>query len=179
MAEAINGIRFRGAALYLFLALTVIFARMLPLGFEPGRLPGPDILLVLTIVWTIRRPEDLPPGLIAVTFLFADLLLMRPPGLMALLALLGTEFLRSRSTQTNGAPFAVEWLIAAVLIAGIMILYYLSHFLFALPVPRLGLYLFSVVISAASYPFLAAILRWGFGIRRPGAEDSIGKGGQL
>ena len=60
---------------------------LLPLQTTPRSLAGPDLLLAFAVAWCLRRPEFVPPLALALAFLLADLLLQRPPGLWALLAL--------------------------------------------------------------------------------------------
>ena len=57
----------------------------------------PDIPLVITFVWIMRRPDVMDPILITLAFLFADMILQRPPGIWTLIALCATMFLRSRT----------------------------------------------------------------------------------
>ena len=53
---------------------------------------------------------------LAVAFLLTDLLLQRPPGLWAVLALIGVENLKSRGRHLRDASFAAEWLTVAVIL---------------------------------------------------------------
>ena len=55
---------------------------------------GPDLLIAFALAWSLRRPEYVPTLLLAILFLLGDLLLQRPPGLWALLALLACENLK-------------------------------------------------------------------------------------
>ena len=59
--------------------------------------PGRIWLLGFACAWCLRRPEYVPAWSLAGLFLLADLLLQRPPGLWALLALMGCENLKSRA----------------------------------------------------------------------------------
>ena len=76
--------------------LSCSFCRFTP---GPGRLPGPDIILLIALSWIVMRPDYVPVLLLAVVFLLTDLLLMRPPGLWTALAVLAGEFLRNRQLQ--------------------------------------------------------------------------------
>ena len=64
-------------ALFTALMAAIAFAHLLPLDPGPGRFPGPDVMLLLTIAWLLRRPEAVPLALVAVLFLLADFLLQR------------------------------------------------------------------------------------------------------
>ena len=47
------------------LALVLIIARLLPLDTLPPRWAGPDLLLAVLLLWTLRRPRLAPVWLIA------------------------------------------------------------------------------------------------------------------
>lgn len=164
--------RLRACFIFVLLSLTVIFARLLPITDDPGRLPGPDLLMVLTIAWVIRRPDELPVLLIAGVFLSADLLLMRPPGLTTAIIILAVEFLGSRRAQTRGAPFVIEWLIGGVVMFGSVLLNQAILAALAAGAPRFGLVFFSALTSIAAYPLVVVLLRYGFGLGRIDDEQT-------
>ena len=85
-AGALRLLGFR--ALYVAALLAIVLVLMLPIRIEAGRLPGPDLILALTIAWAVRRPDHLPILTVAGAALAVDLLLMRPPGLMAALTVI-------------------------------------------------------------------------------------------
>lgn len=78
-----------GMTVYVVVAFAILFVRLLPL--SPGRvaMPGPDVLLCLTIAWVLRRPEQVPVLVIAAVFLIEGLLMLRPPGLWAAVVVVG------------------------------------------------------------------------------------------
>ena len=69
----------------------------------------PDVLLCVTFVCCIRRPQYVPMLIIALVFLFQDLLLNRPPGLFASLTLIASEWLKRRSRRNEEFYFVKEY----------------------------------------------------------------------
>ncbi|MBK1634731.1 rod shape-determining protein MreD [Rhodovulum adriaticum] len=162
--------------LYAGLAGALIFLLILPIDTMPGGLPGPDLMLCLTIAWLHRRPDYLPPWLIAGVFLMLDIMLMRPPGLLTALVLLGSEFLRARQQVSVETPFGPEWLMATAVIVAVFVLQGLAFALFAVPGGSLGASLVCAVLSVLAYPGVVLISRFGLGVRRitPGDLDPRG-----
>lgn len=162
--------------IYVGLAMALIFFLLLPLDPAPGRLAGPDLLLALTLSWTIRRPEVVPVTTIAAVFLIADLLLQRPPGLWAALVLLMTEGLRRRSPAFRTLPFVLEWTTVASFIVVATLAYNLILMLFLLATPPIGLTVSQVVTTLLAYPFVVALSHFALGLRKtaPGEVDTLG-----
>ncbi|NCO16036.1 MAG: rod shape-determining protein MreD, partial [Alphaproteobacteria bacterium] len=96
MVDLLHSTIWRHRAIFVALALALFFLRLLPLGAEPGRWPGPDLMLCLILAWVQRRPDYLPAPLIALVVLTEDFLMLRPPGLWTAIVVLATEFLRGR-----------------------------------------------------------------------------------
>ena len=164
-------------ALFVALALTSLFLRLLPLPHDPGALPGPDMMLCLILAWVVRRPDYLPMPLILIAVLVEDLVLMRPPGLWTAVTVLATEFLRSRTILTREISFAVEWM----LVAGVMLSMMLANRLvlalaFSAQVP-LGAALVQILWSIALYPLIVGLSRLAFDLRKPasGEVDDYGR----
>ena len=59
-------------AAFVALALLVIFWQLLPMETVPRRFTGPDMLLVMCVLWVLRRPDYAPPVAIAGVMLLAD-----------------------------------------------------------------------------------------------------------
>lgn len=141
----------------------------------PRRWAGPDILLLVTLVWAARRPDYLPAFLVAGIFLLADFLFQRPPGLWAALVLIFTEILRSRARNLRVVPFPLEW---AGIAAGVIAITLINRFtlmLVLVPQAPLGLTLVQLVLTLAFYPavvFGAYLI----GVSRPaaGEVDALG-----
>ncbi|MCB6178434.1 rod shape-determining protein MreD [Rhodobacter sp. Har01] len=164
-------------ALFLALALLLLFLRLLPLGSRPGAFPGPDLLLCLTFAWMMRRPDYLPVGLIVAVTLVEDLVLMRPPGLWTALIVLATEFLRSRTALTRELNFVTEWLLAAGLMLGMLIAYRFVFALSFLPQPSFGHALVQILWSVLAYPVVVGLSRLSFDLKKPatGEIDDFGR----
>lgn len=162
----------------LFVALVSVLAilSLMPLDVAPGRLPGPDAILALTLAWVMRRPAYVPALLIVVLFLALDLLMQRPPGLYALAVLVACEFLRRRQSTTRALPFALEWGVVAVVLLGMVAGTQALLALTAAPRPPLGLDILRALFTAAIYPAAAGATVWLFGVRRPVPSSVDGMG---
>lgn len=158
-------------ALFLALACLIMFIHLLPLRPGPGGIPGPDVLLLLAFSWVLVRPEFVPLPIIAVVFLAADILFMRPLGLWSVLAVVGSEYLRQRSFQMRGISFLVEWLNVAAIITAMTLIYFLVQSLFALPQASLGMILIRLLFTIICYPLVVILGARLFGVRRLKASD--------
>jgi rod shape-determining protein MreD len=159
------------------IAAVIIFWRLLPTSGMVDTWPGPDLLVCLTLVWLIRRPDHLPAGFLAVVFLVEDLLLYRPPGLWTALVLVATEFLRSRSALTRELNFVFEWFLVAIVMVAMALAYRLALSVTLLPQPGLGFALIQVVWSVLAYPLVAAATAITLDLKKPamGEVDSYGR----
>jgi len=176
MVDPVSANRVGYRLMFLGLAAAVFFLRILPLSTEPVAWPGPDILLCLALAWVLRRPEFVPAASIVAVFLLEDLLLMRPPGLWALLALLATEFLRDRAVVLRDIPFLVEWLMVSALMAGMLLANRLMLEIAMVPQAGLGLSLAQYLSTVAAYPLVVLVSHSVFGLRKvaPGEVDELG-----
>ncbi len=161
-------------ALFLAALLAIVLALLLPIRLEAGRLPGPDLVLALTIAWAMRQPDHVPILLLAGAMLVADLLLMRPPGLMAALVVAAVEVIRAREYQWRDLPLPLEWLVGAALIGGVLILNALVLAIFLVPQASLGQILIRLILTAAVYPVAALGVRYVFRVPRRVGEGELG-----
>lgn len=196
MVDPRTATRWAFQVLYLGLVALILFFRLLPLSMvpdvwplpaamvailpdwlSPNDWPGPDLLLGLTVVWVLRRPDFMPVLAVAAVFLLDDLLTMRPPGLWALIVLIGTEFLRKRETATRDLPFGWEWLMASAVMGAMVLAYRFAQALFMIPQVSFGPVLLQLLATVAIYPVLAIALQLTFGLRRaaPGEIDAFGQ----
>lgn len=159
--------------LFAVLAALVGFVQLLPLSPGPGQLPGPDIILLIALSWTIMRPEVVPVLFVAVVLLVADLLFMRPPGLWTALAVLACEFLRSRRVLLRSAPFLIEWLLVAGLITAMTVANGLILTIFAVPQPTVGLTVIRMMFTILAYPLVVILAGRAFGLRTPPGEREL------
>ena len=162
--------------LFVGVALTLFFLRLLPLGTEAGRLPGPDILLCLILAWVQRRPDYLPAGLVAAVILTEDLFMLRPPGLWAALTVLGAEFLRSRAALTRELSFLMEWLLIAAVMVVLFLAGRLAHAVMFLPQIGFGYATAQVLASILAYPLVVGMSRVALGVHKPGMGEVDARG---
>ncbi|WP_170414858.1 rod shape-determining protein MreD [Ruegeria atlantica] len=158
-------------SLFVFLAVLIVFLHLLPLDTQPDRWPFPDLLIALTFAWVLRRPEYVPIFLIAAVMLMADLLLQRPPGLLAALVVLGTAYLRSAAPGMRDAGFMAEWTTVAVVIAGVFALNRVVLAILSVQQAALGPVVIQVVLTIAVYPLIVLLSQNVLGVRRVSVSD--------
>jgi len=162
-------------ATFAALAVAMVLVKLLPLGLGAGGWPVPDLLMCLLVAWMIRRPDLLPMPLVAVVFLWADLMLMRPPGLWAAVAVLAGEWLRNRQRSLRAAPLLAEpGLLAALMVAMVLAHWAVLAVLFV-DQPRLGQQLLQVPVTVLAYPAVAGLLQIGLGLRRRPVIEGFGR----
>lgn len=164
-------------ASFVLLALFILIFSLLPLDTSPRRWAGPDILLAFAFAWCMRRPEFVPAVVLAGVFFLADLLLQRPPGLWALIALIGCEQLKNRGRGLRDATFAAEWLAVGSTLTAITLINYAVLILFMLPAPPLALAFSQFIATLICYPAIVAITHGIMRVRKvaPGDLDSFGQ----
>ena len=176
MAKRVRGL-WQYRLLFVFLACLLGFVQLLPLNSGSDYFPGPDLLLLVALSWTIMRPVFVPVVLLAVVFLLGDLLFMRPPGLWTALVILGCEFLRARRILIRNAPFFVEWLSVAGVILAMTITNALILTIFGVPQPSVGLTVLRMLYTILCYPLVVILAGRAFGLRKPSGErESLGNG---
>lgn len=176
MAEMSMTRLFLMRAAFLVLALTVLFFHLLPLNTLPSHWAPPDLLIAFVMAWSLRRPDYVPAFVIALAMLVADLMLQRPPGLMALLTVLGSEYLKNRSAGLREAGFPAEWAAVSLVIGAIVLADRMALILVAVPPAPLGLTLIQLILTLAIYPVVVFVTQSLLGVRRParGSESRIG-----
>jgi len=177
MAELWRIQSLRSLTLWVLLAFATIFLRLLPLATTPGDWPGPDMLAAITLAWVVRRPAHLPFMAIALVFLLEDLFLLRPPGLGALIMLLGTEFLRRRASVVRELNLLLEWGMVAAVQVAMFVAYRFALAIVMAPRPPLDLSLIELVFTILFYPVAVVILQSLFRVRKPamGELDELGR----
>lgn len=177
MAESQTRIRWAYRGLYVALAGFLMFLRLLPIDTMPVKWPGPDLLLGFTFAWVLRRPDYVPALLIALVVLLEDFLTMRPPGLWAVIVLMGAEFLRGRTVFLREVGFLTEWLMVSVVMFSCFIAYRVAFAVAFLPQPDFAFDFARAAGSALAYPFEVAIAVLVLGLRKaaPGEVDSFGR----
>lgn len=173
MAEGLISPVWARRGLFVVLAAGLMFLQLLPLSTAAGGLPGPDLLLCLTVAWVLRRPDHVPALLIAAVFLLQDMLVMRPPGLWAVIVLVGCEFLRVRTRTMRDMPFVFEWGVVGLVLLAMMLAHRLMIALAMVPQHGLGQTLVQLVLTFSAYPAVAFVTQVVFRVHRaaPGARD--------
>ncbi|MFD1797628.1 rod shape-determining protein MreD [Paracoccus aurantiacus] len=170
MSRLLSRHRIVGTAAYVGTGLAIMFFKLMPLSPGEARLPGPDLMMCITLAWVLRRPDQLPAVIIAALALIGDLMLGRPFGLWSLMVLIATELLRPRAQRWADQPFLFEWLRVAVLMGLMVIGNRLIMALFLLPLPALGPIMLQWLASVMAYPLVVAAVR-SLGVRRLSAAE--------
>ncbi len=158
--------------LYVLLAFLVLFLHLLPLNAQPDRWPFPDVMIALTFAWVLRRPEYVPTLLIAAVMLMADLLLQRPPGLLAALVVLGAAYLRGAAPSMRDAGFVGEWISVSVVTAAVFLGNRIILAIVSIDQAAFGSVLFQLIVTIAAYPVIVLLSQSVFGVRRISAADA-------
>lgn len=166
-------------AVFPALALALIFFHLLPLDTVPRRMAPPDLLLAFAFAWCFRRPDFLPVPLLAATFLLADLALQRPPGLQALLALLGCEYIKSRALHLRDTSFAGEWMSAGGAITAVFLVQRLLLGLAGVPQAQLSLTVSALLLTILAYPLAVAASQSLLRVRRLTSAEAEAMGDRL
>lgn len=164
---------------FAFLVCVILFFHLLPLETTPRRWGGPDLLLGFACAWSLRRPEYVPALALAGLFLLADLLLQRPPGLWAMLALMGCESLKHRARLLNEAGFAGEWVSVCAVIVGVTVAYRAILMITLVELPPIGLTVFETTMTILTYPLVVAITYGLMRVRKSTPGDLDGSGGRI
>lgn len=144
----------------------VVFFHLLPLETGSQRWVGPDLVIAFAFAWSLRRPEFVPAPMLAVLFLFVDLLLFRPPGLWSALALLACENLKSRMRTLRDGGFLSEWLAVCIMMALVAVGYRLVLMLTLVDLPSLGLSVFELIMTMLLYPAAVFVTHGLLGVRK-------------
>ncbi|MQY43755.1 rod shape-determining protein MreD [Epibacterium sp. SM1969] len=163
-------------AAFAAIALIVLFFQLLPLETTTRKWAPPDVIMVLAVVWSLRRPDYVPAPLLAAVLLLSDLLLQRPPGLQALLVIIACEFLKARVASHRDMAFAAEWLEAALIFAATTALYRSILSMTGVAQPSLTLSLIQMVMNIIAYPLLVGLSQSVLGVRKltPVEADALG-----
>jgi len=163
--------------MFVALSFIVMFFHLLPLQTTPGTFAAPDIILALGICWALRRPDFVPAVLIALVMLFADIMLSRPPGLFAAIALIAIQMLKSRAARLRDMPFSVEWFTASVSIIGVILTYRLILVVLLVEALALKTALIQISLTILCYPVVIGVSWLFFGLKKPtlGEVNALGQ----
>jgi rod shape-determining protein MreD len=157
--------------LFAVLVLAILLRGLLPLDVGAPSIPGPDLILCLVLAWVQRRPDVMTAPLIAGTILLADFLLMRPPGLWALLVLIGSEVLRRRAYRSESTPIALEMGIVTLTIAAMMLAQRVVLTILFVDQPSITAELLHFLTTVVAYPAVVVVSVFVFGIRTRAGDD--------
>ena len=153
------------------LIVVILFFHMLPLQTATGGWIWPDFILAFALAWSVRRPDYVPLALLALLFLLADLLLQRPPGLWAALALVACSQMQQQARSLRDASLATELMSAAAWIVGVGIGYRIVLAVLLVDMPSLAPALLQIVITVMAYPVVVGITHALMGVRKSTPHD--------
>ena len=149
---------FAHQVVYFCIGLFIIFFQILPLHTIPQTWSGPNVLLVFFAVIVSKRPEFTSSVLIASIFLIEDFFLMRPPGLMSSLTVLGFYFLKRKFQNQEVNSFISCWGSVTTCLTIILLLYYFISILFFIPSAGFRLTLIELIVTLALYPVFSVLI---------------------
>ena len=149
---------FAHQVIYFCIGLLIIFFQILPLQTTPQTWSGPNVLLVFFAAIVAKRPEFTSSFLVASIFLIEDFFLMRPPGLMSSLTVLGFYFLKRKLQyqESNSLLFGLGSVTTCLTI--ILLLYYFISILLFIPSAGLRLTLMELIVTLALYPIFSILI---------------------
>jgi len=144
--------------LYFCVGLLIIFFQILPLQTTPQSWSGPNILLVFFAALVIKKPEFTSSFLIAIIFLIEDFFLMRPPGLMSSLTVLGLFILKRRFENQEESSVVVIWSNVAICLTSVLLFCYFISVLLFIPSTGFRLILMEITATLAIYPIFSILI---------------------
>ena len=149
---------FVNQVIYFCIGLLIIFFQILPLQTTPQTWSGPNVLLVFFAAIVTKRPEFTSSFLIASIFLIEDFFLMRPPGLMSSLTVLGFFFLKRKFQNQEINSLLFGWGIVATYLTLILLAYYFISILLFIPSAGFRLSLIEIIVTLALYPIFSVLI---------------------
>ena len=144
--------------IYFGLGLLIVFFQILPLQTTPQTWSGPNVLLVFFAAIVSKRPELISSFLLASIFLIEDFFLMRPPGLMSALTVLGFYFLKRKFQTQEVNSFMFGWGSVTACLTTILLLYYFISILLFIPSAGFKLSLMELLMTLALYPIFSILI---------------------
>lgn len=178
MAERADSKTWINRGVFVILAFCLIVIDLVPLDMRPASWAAPDLLLTVTLVWVARTPHYVPVFVIAVLFLMADFLFMRPPGLWAALVVVLTEMIRRQNRDFRNMPVLVEWGTVALGVVAITVANRLILAIVMAPQAPLALTLIEMIATIMVYPLVVVVAHFVFGVSRI-APGEVGSKGQV
>ena len=144
---------------YLLITMLLVLFQTMPIHTPINQFVMPDIPLIITFAWVMRRPDVMDPILITVAFLFADIILQRPPGLWTLITLCASMFLRLRTIYFKEVIFFYEWLMIAIVVIICFTAHQFLLLLTFLPTHNLVLLVKQALLTIMLYPVFIFLSR--------------------
>ena len=149
---------FAHQVVYFCIGLLIIFFQILPLQTTPQTWSGPNVLLVFFAAIVTKRPEFTSSFLVASIFLIEDFFLMRPPGLMSSLTVLGFYFLKRKFQYQEANSLIFGWGSVTTCLTIILLLYYFISILLFIPSAGFRLTLMELLMTLALYPVFSVLI---------------------
>ena len=149
---------FAHQVVYFCIGLLIIFFQILPLQTTPQAWSGPNVLLVFFAAIVTKRPEFTSSFLVASIFLIEDFFLMRPPGLMSSLTVLGFYFLKRKFQHQEVNSLISGWGSVTTCLTIILLLYYFISILLFIPSAGFRLTLMELIVTLALYPVFSVLI---------------------
>tara|TARA_B100001079_G_scaffold35253_1_gene26804 strand:- start:627 stop:1142 length:516 start_codon:yes stop_codon:yes gene_type:complete len=149
---------FAHQVVYFCIGLLIIFFQILPLQTTPQAWSGPNVLLVFFAAIVTKRPEFTSSFLVASIFLIEDFFLMRPPGLMSSLTVLGFYFLKRKFQHQEDNSLISGWGSVTTCLTIILLLYYFISILLFIPSAGFRLTLMELIVTLALYPVFSVLI---------------------
>ena len=149
---------FAHQSVYFCIGLFIIFFQILPLQTTPQSWSGPNVLLAFFAAIATKRPEFTSSFLVASIFLIEDFFLMRPPGLMSSLTVLGFYFLKRKFQYQEDNSLLFGWGSVTACLTIILLLYYFISILLFIPSAGFRLTLMELIVTLALYPVFSVLI---------------------
>ena len=149
---------FAHQVVYFCIGLLIIFFQILPLQTTPQAWSGPNVLLVFFAAIVTKRPEFTSSFLVGSIFLIEDFFLMRPPGLMSSLTVLGFYFLKRKFQYKESNSLLFGWGSVTACLTIILLLYYFISILLFIPSAGFRLTLMELIVTLALYPVFSVLI---------------------
>lgn len=151
--------------LYILASIVCITLPLITLDYSVDRRLPPDLFYALSIAWIIRQDRSANMPLVVGMALLADIVLMKPIGLGALMMLVTSEVARNNARVLRDHGLLLEWLVVSIGFGAMMLVQ--NFMLFWAFSDRLSFSAIGQILLATilCYPFVVAILYYGLRIR--------------
>lgn len=162
--DYLSPMRLARIALLIVLGLVAVYAEAAPMGIGATARPSPDLLLCVVAYWALRRPGSTPMIAVFALGLARDLLTDVPVGAGALSLVIAAETLKRVRLAIARGGILLEWFAVTLAALGTVAMQWFLVVLTLAQPPYLVALGMQVLITAAVYPLIVMVLRWGFRI---------------